>query len=158
MGYVYDRLQEIENNPKIKSKRLKAKKEIIESVLQSEVDFEAQTGHVYFIKMGDFVKIGYSGGLLSRIKNLEVGFPEPSELLATIPGTKNTEAYFHKIFSSLRVKGEWFKFEGALKAFVSIAAISTLPEISTVKKLSIAEIEAAKEGPWRKPKRNSGRI
>ncbi|MGN6147077.1 GIY-YIG nuclease family protein [Rhizobium sp.] len=150
MAYVYDRLQEIENDPKIKSKRERAKKEIIKAVLGSEVAFEPETRHVYFVKMGEFVKIGFSAGVMSRMKNLNVGFPQTAELLAVIPGTKRTEVCFHQIFAGLNTKGEWFRFEGELEAFMSVAKnANELVETPKPKRIPDDPVE----GPWFKPKK-----
>lgn len=78
----------------------------------------AKVGHVYFIKAGGLVKIGFSSDVLNRMSNLRVGCPVDSELVAVIPGTEDTELYFHKMYKSTREKGEWFRLEGQLADFI----------------------------------------
>jgi hypothetical protein len=36
----------------------------------------------------------------------------------TIPGDAATEGTLHQRFAKLRVRGEWFRYEGALKEYV----------------------------------------
>lgn len=74
---------------------------------------------VYFLRAGDFVKIGYTTDLASRLKRLQTGSPHELRLLVLLPGTKYDEATFHRRFGSLRAHGEWFKLDGALLDFLS---------------------------------------
>ncbi|MCY1218447.1 hypothetical protein D9M72_303960 [compost metagenome] len=86
-------------------------------------------GYVYFIKSAGLVKIGFSSDVLSRLSNLRVGCPVDSKLVAAIPGTEDTELYFHKMFAKLRERGEWFRAEGMLAEMLKRMPTSvTLPE------------------------------
>lgn len=71
---------------------------------------------VYIIQSGDFVKIGStSGPIKKRLKALSTAHHSELVLLGAIedaPG--NLELILHERFASLRVRGEWFRYEGAL--------------------------------------------
>lgn len=74
---------------------------------------------VYFLKAGDFIKIGKAtGGADSRVSSLQTGCPFPITVLATIPGGLAREARLHRLFSSLRSHGEWFHAAPSLLGFI----------------------------------------
>ena len=72
---------------------------------------------VYYVRQGDYIKIGYASNLRQRIRgisesrntrpaDLETG---PVELLATHLGGVEAESAMHELFKHLRVSGEWFQ-------------------------------------------------
>jgi hypothetical protein len=64
---------------------------------------------VYFVRMGDFVKIGYSATPKDRIASLQTGCPQPLEVLGIWnAGTKTDEKAYHERFAAHRTHGEWF--------------------------------------------------
>lgn len=68
-------------------------------------------GVVYYVLVGDVLKIGYSENLRARLNT----YPPHRKLLATEPGTYSLEAKRHNEFADLLNGGrEWFRFEGAL--------------------------------------------
>lgn len=71
-------------------------------------------GYVYFIRFSDRIKIGWSAAPHRRIAELPF-----DEVLAIIPGTMQDERGYHFQFEHLRCKGEWFRAEHDLLAFVS---------------------------------------
>lgn len=81
---------------------------------------QGKCGFVYFLRMGEAVKIGFATNVASRMKGIQTGCAEPTELLKVVPGTDQTERYFHVHFAPYRQKGEWFRLEGALAAFVAV--------------------------------------
>lgn len=66
------------------------------------------TGFVYFLRCGDFVKIGFSTKPEARIRYLQTATPFNFELVGRHPGTRHHEKQLHKIFASLRHRHEWF--------------------------------------------------
>jgi hypothetical protein len=76
-------------------------------------------GYVYFLRMGGNLKIGFSKNVGARLRAIQTGCPEPAEIVKIIPGTDQTERYFHKHFIAHRLSGEWFRLDGELAAFVS---------------------------------------
>jgi hypothetical protein len=77
-------------------------------------------GIIYFVRSGNFLKIGWTSNLEQRMESFETCNPDV-ELLAAIGGTLKEESDLHQKFDSLRYKAnrEWFRYEGALKEFVA---------------------------------------
>jgi hypothetical protein len=70
---------------------------------------------VYFIRCNEFVKIGRAMDVQQRLTELQVGCPDKLELLATIEGGPKEERAFHKLFSDIHVRGEWFLLNDRLR-------------------------------------------
>lgn len=75
-------------------------------------------GHVYFVRSGDRVKIGFTRSIRSRIRSLQTSNAERLEILLVVPGAEGTEKFFHERFADNRVGGEWFTLIGTLADFV----------------------------------------
>lgn len=77
-------------------------------------------GVVYFIRAKgvSLVKIGYSSNPEQRLRNLQTSCPHQLDILATLPGSQQTEADIHKKFGHLRMNGEWFRLTSELFAFI----------------------------------------
>lgn len=89
-------------------------------------------GVVYFVRDGDFVKIGYSVDVLARIKTLQTSTTRELRLIHYVPGRQSDEAAFHRRFKEYRRQGEWFVLAGELAEFLSeydpwIKVIQMLP-------------------------------
>lgn len=65
---------------------------------------------IYFIRSGEFVKIGYTskGTVDGRLADLQTGSPRELEPLVEVDGDRKVESALHSIFSEERVSGEWF--------------------------------------------------
>ncbi len=74
---------------------------------------------VYFLEMGEFIKIGRSSDIRRRIQSFEGFLPLPTKLLHQIPGTCDTETDLHRKFKHLRTKGEWFRATDELRGFIA---------------------------------------
>lgn len=72
---------------------------------------------VYFLldEWRGALKIGKSVNVEERQRRLETGHPDDLRLLAAVSGD---ERAFHRRFAEYRVRREWFRYEGALRAFV----------------------------------------
>jgi hypothetical protein len=81
-------------------------------------------GYVYFMRMGDSVKIGFSTDVGKRLKAIQTACPMPAKVIKIIPGSDQTERYFHHHFAAYRQSGEWFQLDGELAAFLSITVHS----------------------------------
>lgn len=64
---------------------------------------------VYYMRIGNRVKIGTSTNLRRRLASLN-----PEELMAVERGGRTVEACRHRQFAGLRTNGEWFRLEGEL--------------------------------------------
>ena len=66
-------------------------------------------GFVYFISAHTGpIKIGFSVHPEKRLATMQTGAVEPYYLLATCPGSMETEKAYHRRFREHRVRGEWF--------------------------------------------------
>lgn len=68
-------------------------------------------GFVYFLRCGDFVKIGYSTDPQRRLRYLQTATPFSFEILGAHVGTRQHEQQLHKIFAPLRHRHEWFRID-----------------------------------------------
>lgn len=71
---------------------------------------------VYFVQSGKVtadgtapVKIGFSTDIERRMRQLQTAHHEPLKRLACVIGTQAIEAFFHRMFSAQRIRGEWFR-------------------------------------------------
>lgn len=72
-------------------------------------------GNIYFVGYGAYVKIGYTrGDVAKRVRGLNTATPETIVIFAIVRGTPEDERALHARFTTLRLRGEWFKHEGAL--------------------------------------------
>lgn len=63
-----------------------------------------------------FVKVGWSGGLLSRLASIQTGCPVPITDVSyvrtwTPESARSIEAAIHLLMAECRSQGEWFKFD-----------------------------------------------
>lgn len=70
-------------------------------------------GVIYFIRFGDYIKIGWTARPEQRIKELP-----HDEVLHTTPGFLREERALHALFAHLRHQGEWFRPDAELMSFI----------------------------------------
>jgi hypothetical protein len=73
---------------------------------------------VYFVRCGDFVKIGYATYWSKRLGILKIGNPHPMQLLFFVCEDRQLEIDYHIRFAAQWHRGEWFRCEGALGQFL----------------------------------------
>ena len=68
--------------------------------------FTPKTGQVYYVHVGEYIKIGYSDNLPNRIR----AYPPGSKLLAVEPGDLTLEYQRHRQFEEYRAaRNEWYR-------------------------------------------------
>jgi hypothetical protein len=73
---------------------------------------------VYFMLCGNRVKIGVATKVNGRLSAIQTHNPDKIELLTCLPGDEALESKLHSRFAKLHIRGEWFRYEGALKKYV----------------------------------------
>ncbi|HXJ59411.1 MAG TPA: Cro/CI family transcriptional regulator [Verrucomicrobiae bacterium] len=81
------------------------------------------SGHIYFLRHGDFVKIGFSTNYLERCAAISVCTPEETTIIAAHAGTYADEARFHRLLKAHHHRAEWFHWTPEVEAL----AVSGLP-------------------------------
>lgn len=78
---------------------------------------------VYFIRIAGIplVKVGRAVDPMGRLGDLQVGSPFELLLLGSIPGRTAVEKAIHQRFDAQRVRGEWFRLDARLAAFIRVA-------------------------------------
>lgn len=69
---------------------------------------------VYYMRIGNRVKIGFTTGLAERLRAIR-----PEELLAIEAGGYELEQRRHREFGHLRTHGEWFRLEAPLTDWIA---------------------------------------
>ena len=65
-------------------------------------------GHIYFVKVEERVKIGFSREPLQRVVNMKTAWPSPPTVILVVRGTRADEAKLHYRLRTFRRHGEWF--------------------------------------------------
>lgn len=85
----------------------------LSALLSKEKERDIEPAVVYYMRISDRVKIGFTTDLKRR-----TGEITPEEVLATEPGGYELEQRRHLEFSRYRTRGEWFRYEGDLKEHI----------------------------------------
>lgn len=75
-------------------------------------------GHIYFIRLNDLIKVGWTGDLWNRVK----AYGASAQLLVAYPGTRDDETYLHRQLRPALAKGrEWYEDGAVLAHFIDEA-------------------------------------
>jgi len=77
-----------------------------------------EQSYVYFLKCGDFVKIGVSKKPRSRLLTLASSVPYDVELLIMLTGDRALERFLHRQFSNHHHRHEWFHMHDDILEFI----------------------------------------
>ena len=69
-----------------------------------------RTHRIYFVRAGEFVKVGFSTDYAERVKQLQTASPHELKVVGLLIGTTGLEAEIHRRLTSagFAVRGEWF--------------------------------------------------
>jgi hypothetical protein len=74
---------------------------------------------LYVVQFMGFVKIGFSDKLLQRLAGIQDSLPLRIKIHRIIDGaTRKRERSLHQRFRQYRTRGEWFRYEGRLAAWI----------------------------------------
>lgn len=75
--------------------------------------------NIYFIRCGEFVKIGRGGDPEQRAKDLQTGNPYEIEVMGSFTGTEAEERRLHAAFQQFHHRAEWFFLSNTVRAFIT---------------------------------------
>lgn len=75
--------------------------------------------YVYYIRVADFIKIGISRRWKRRINNISTASPFEVQVLLVEIESPALEKRLHRKFKHLRHRGEWFRAEPNLLAYIA---------------------------------------
>lgn len=78
-----------------------------------------QKGFVYFLRAGDFVKIGFTSHPTGRARELQTGLPGGIDFIVAVSGSREDEQRLHGELSMHHVRGEWFRAVPAVLATIT---------------------------------------
>ena len=80
---------------------------------------------IYVISTPDnqFCKIGYAVNPIKRLATFQTGFPYTLKLVALFEGERSDEADWHADYANQRERGEWFRADPELLAFIEANCI-----------------------------------
>lgn len=73
---------------------------------------------VYFIRSGNFIKIGKANNPWKRLADFQTASVDELKMLAIMPGDLDIEAEIHNRFRHLSNRGEWFSVSSELLVFI----------------------------------------
>jgi hypothetical protein len=77
-------------------------------------------GYAYFVGFNQYVKIGFTKDIISRIKGIQTSCPEKLIYYGSFVADSTTERNYHKKFDRYRLNGEWFHFGKEIRRHVGL--------------------------------------
>ena len=71
-------------------------------------ELNAVQGYVYFLRVGERVKIGFSRRPNARLSTLMTGLPGKLDSFVCVRGSRQDEQALHQRLAAYRQNGEWF--------------------------------------------------
>ena len=105
---------------------------------------------IYFLlnRVRNAVKIGSAVDVPRRLSQLQIGSPDPLELLGTSPGSLQEERELHQHFRCFHIRGEWFEAHPDLLAELPFVA-SPLATVSDHPSLLVRAGKPILANAWR---------
>lgn len=104
-------------------------------------------GHVYFIRAGEFIKIGYSTRPLERLRNLQTSNAGTLEIVGTRRASREFETELHQHFKQFRVRGEWFKVTRSILRYIEQNTPEGIARAKARREFELNSIKPAKTKP-----------
>lgn len=76
---------------------------------------------VYFVRIGDLVKIGTTTNLRKRLSTIGAGYLDDGNALLCLKGGRELERRMHREFADIRIKRELFRDDWLLAEFIRAA-------------------------------------
>lgn len=73
---------------------------------------------IYFMRAGEFIKIGHSRNWRSRMSDMQTGSPHTIVPLLVLIAAESDERKLHVRFRKSRFRGEWFHSSPAIQSYI----------------------------------------
>lgn len=100
---------------------------------------------VYFIRCNQFVKIGFTTRLKSRLDGLQSGNPYPLQVIGYVPGGPEVELSIHQALAKNRNVGERFRLSKSVRQMIVRLLDEAEPEPGHIKAADGVKIEPLDE-------------
>jgi hypothetical protein len=87
-------------------------------------EYPADIGYVYFYKVGDFIKIGFTKKPIQRVENLKVAQSALADMFVAVRGRRSDEKALHRALESFHNHGEWYRATSSVMTIVVRAIIA----------------------------------
>lgn len=87
-------------------------------ITQANVAPQKGDTFIYFLRAGEFVKIGHSTRWKMRIEQMQTGSPHTIVPLLVLIAKPGLERKLHNRFRADHFRGEWFHVGPAIRAFI----------------------------------------
>jgi hypothetical protein len=84
---------------------------------------------LYAIRAGQYVKFGVSRFIEERIANMQIGCPEPMELLGKVQADGLIESLVHQALKADLFRSEWFYYRGRSREIADLIAAGDYPKL-----------------------------
>lgn len=88
-----------------------------EAAIRHGLDARRISG-LYFLKLGDHVKIGYGRDIMTRARTIQAQGPIAAELIGWLECGPAKERELHQRFKHLHERNEWFRLNDELWDFI----------------------------------------
>lgn len=83
-------------------------------------------GSIYFLWVGDAIKIGFSKDPVIRLSQLRPGLSDKPKMIVCFPGTMRDEKRLHRRLKAQKLRGEWFRANPTVIAVMQYAMADAL--------------------------------
>lgn len=92
---------------------------------------DARGGVVYLLHAAttEFVKIGWTADLEARRRDLSCASPHELRTILTLRGDRALERQLHDHFEPSRIRGEWFRLDSNIGAFVTLCLLRLIASL-----------------------------
>ena len=99
----------------------------IDRTIARQISEERQQteGYVYFVRCGEYIKIGYTSDPNTRMSKFRTNNPYVCELVAIMKGGRIREAEIQRQFSEHLHRGEWYRLHESIAVFIKDLASSS---------------------------------